>query len=220
MPYYPKSKYSKPKSAGQGEFVVKTTREDYKGSYVETFDKKYFGGSSPLGGVELEKVKAHQRGLDEGIPFMFGLLAGALGGFFKKKPTKSEKESGVAKRYFVQDKNNGKIAETDKATYLQTKKEVVNRNFAEVDWIIKGPAEDKMFGNYPFEGAESKNRNTIQALETTMPGISTFVTDYRYLVEEPVQQEQLAQPTSQTFAVTDSDIQLENSRKANFDYRK
>ena len=89
----------------------------------------------------------------------------------------------------------------------------------EVDWIIKGPAEDVMFGNYKYEGAESKNKKTIQALETTMPGISTFVTDYKYLVEDPIitQPQELA---SQTFTQQDIDTQLENDRKANFDLRK
>ena len=220
MPYYPKSKYSKPKAAGQEEFVVKKTQEYYKGSYVKTSDNKYYSGKSPLDTeVELEKVKDHQKGLDEGIAFLYGILAGSLGGFFAKKPTQSEKEKGVAKRYFVQDKNNNKIVETDKATYLQTQKEVVNRNFAEVDWIIKGPAEDMMFGKYPYEGAESKNKKAIQALESQMKGISTFITDYKYLVEDPIT---TATPevTSQTFIQPEGDTQLENSRKANFDLRK
>ena len=220
MPYYPKSKYTKAKSAGQGEFVVRETQEYYEGLYVETFNGKYFAGSSPLAtGIELEKVKDHQLLLDEGIPFGFGILANSLAGFFNKKPTNSEKQTGVAKRYFVQDLNDNKIVETDRATYAQTKLQVPNRNFAEVDWIIKGPAKDAMFGNYPFEGAESKNKKTIQALNKTMPGISTFVTDYKYLVQEPV----IVQPqdkTSQTFVEQDFNTQVENDRKANFDTRK
>ena len=220
MPYYPKSKYSKPKSAGQEEFVLKTTREYYKGYYVETFNKKYFAGTSPLSGIELEKVKEHQLGLDEGIPFAFGILASSLAGFFNKKPTNSEKQTGVAKRYFVQDLNDNKIVETDRTTYAQTKLQVPNRNFAEVDWIIKGPAKDAMFGNYPFEGAESKNKKTIQALNKIMPGISTFITDYAYLVEEPVVVVQQQEKTSQTFIQRDLDIQLDNDRKANFDTRE
>ena len=95
----------------------------------------------------------------------------------------------------------------------------MNNTFAEIDWIIKGPAEDTMFGKYPFEGAESRNRKAIQALEKTMPGISTFVTDYRYLVEEPV----VVQPqdmTSETFTELDISTQLENDRKANFDTKE
>lgn len=219
MSYYPKSKYSKPKSAGQDEFVVKNTGEYYKGTYVETFNRKYFAGSSPIGGVELEKVKAHQRGLDEGVVVAFGILAGTLGGFFKKKLTPSEKERGLAKRYFVQDSNTGKIVETDKVNYLQTKKQVVNRTFVEVDWIIKGPAEDQMFGKYPFEGAESRNKKTILALESQMKGISTFITDYKYLVEDPIKV-QKSTLTTETFTELDSNTQLENSRKANFDTRK
>jgi hypothetical protein len=222
MPYYPKSKYSKAKSAGPGEFVEKKTRKEYKGTFVKTFDEKYFAGSTPMSpGIELEKVKDHQRGLDEGLPFLFGILAGSLGGFFKKKPTKSEKENGVTKRYFVQDLNNNKIVETDKVTYNQTKLTVPNRKFAEVDWIIKGPSEDMMINGYPFEGSESKNKKTIQALEKSMLGISAFITDYKYLVEEPaVTQVQAQQALPQTLIVLDANTQLENSRKANFDLRK
>jgi hypothetical protein len=218
MPYLPENKYTKPKAAGANEFIIRGTSIFYKGLYVETYTKTYYAGKSPMETeVVLQKVSNHKNGHNEIYLAGIGLLGTAIAGFFKKTLTKSEKENGIAKRYFVQDKNDNKIAETDKATYNQTKLSVPNRNFAEVDWIIKGPAEDKMFGNYPFEGAESKNRKTIQALETTMPGISTFVTDYKYLVEEPAP---LAQPTSQTFNVTDADTQLENDRKANFDYRK
>lgn len=220
MQYYPKAKYSKPASAGPGEFVEKLTQKEYKGYFVKTYNKKYFAGKSPIEtGIELEKVKDHQLGLDEGIPTLVGILAGSLGGFFKKKPTNSEQQNGIAKRYFVQDLNNNKIVETDKVAFTQTKLNIPNRNFAQIDWIIKGPAEDKMFGNYPFEGAASKNKKTIQALEKTMPGISTFVTDYSYLVTEPaiVQPQQL---TTQTFVEQDPNAQLDESRKARFDSRE
>lgn len=219
MPYYPESKYSKPKSAGLGEFVDQKTQKEYRGFFVKTFDNKYFAGKSPMEtGIELQKVKHHQLGLDEGIPVLFGILAGSLGGFFKKKPTKSEKENGVAKRYFVQDMNNNKIVETDKVSYMQTKNNVPNRIFAEVDWIIKGPADDRIVNGYPFEGAESKNKKTILALENTMPGISTFITDYKHLVEEPVIA-QKQEPVTYTVTVEDQNTQLDQSRKARFDKR-
>jgi len=220
MPYYPKAKYSKPKSAQREEFIVKRTQEYYKGTYVKTSDNKYFSGKSPMDTEEeLQKVTSdvEEAGVDIGL--LFGILAGSLGGFFIKKLTQNEKQKGVAKRYFVQDKNNKKIVETDKATYLQTQKQVTNRSFAEADWIIKGPAEDMMFGNYPYEGAESKNKKTIQALEKTMPGISTFITDYKYLVEDPAAT-QKPQLTSETFIQPDPNIKLEDDRKANFDTRK
>jgi hypothetical protein len=220
MPYYPKSKYSKPKSAEREEFIVKKTQEYYKGTYVKTSDNKYFSGKSPMDTEEeLQKVTSDVEEAGVDVSLLYGILAGSLGGFFAKKLSKSEKEKGVAKRYFVQDLNNKKIVETDKATYLQTKKEVVNRNFAEVDWIIKGPAEDMMFGKYPYEGAESKNKKTIQALDSQMKGISTFITDYRYLVEDPATAQKPIL-TTQIFVEQDADTQLQNDRKANFDLRK
>ena len=219
MPYYPEAKYSKPKSAEREEFVVKKTQEYYKGLYVKTSDNKYFSGKSPMDTEEeLEKVTSDVEEAGVDVNFLYGILAGSVGGFFAKKLTQSEKEKGVGKRYFVQDFDNKKIVETDKATYLQTKKEVPNRNFAEVDWILKGPAEDGMFGKYPYEGAESKNKKTIQALESQMKGISTFITDYKYLVEDVVVNQQ-PQLTSETFTELDPNIQLENDRKANFDLR-
>lgn len=219
MPYYPEAKYSKPKSAGLDEFVEKISQKYYKGYYVKTFDNKYFAGKSPMDTeIELEKVKDAQLGLDEGIPALFGILAGSVGGFFKKKLTKSESQNGVAKRYFVQDANNNKIVETDKSSYMQTKSTIPNRKFAEVDWIVKGPADNIVVNGYPFEGAESKNRKAIAALENTIPGISTFITDYKFLVEEPPVPQQ--PPVHQTFIVTDANTQLENDRKANFDTRK
>jgi hypothetical protein len=218
--YLPQSKYKKAKTTNGSEFIIKGTSEYYTGMYFETYKNQFFAGVDPASnGAELQKVSNHGDTKDMLLAMGMGLLGTAVAGFFRKKPTQSEKDKGVAKRYFVQDRNDNKIAETDKATYLQIKKDVPNRNFAQVDWIIKGPAEDKMFGNYPFEGAESKNRKTIQALESQMKGISTFITDYKYLVEDPAAT-QKPTLTTQTFIEKNADTQLENDRKANFDLRK
>lgn len=219
--YIPKSKYRKAKSTDGTKFIEVVSRKRYKGFYIESSKGKFYGGKTPEeNGPELEKILK----INFAIPL--GLL-GLLAGFFKKKPTQSEIEKGVTKRNFIQDKNNNKILETDPDTYAQAKEALTNSTFAEIDWIIGGPAEDVVFGKYPYEGAESKNRKTIEALNITMPGISTFVTDYRYLVEDVTTttatiQDLAAQAVeaSQTFIVQDPDIQLENSRKANFDTRK
>ena len=212
--YIPKSKYKKPKSTSGGEFTELESKETYKGFYIETYKGNYYGGKTPEeNGPELVKEKK----LAGQIAMLVGLgalIPGLLAGFFLKKPTQSEKDKGVTKRNFIQDNNTNKILETDPDTYEQAKEALVNSTFAEVDWIIKGPAKDMMFGNYPYEGAESKNRKTIQALEKTMPGISTFITDYKYLVEEPVIPAPL---TSETFIQQDQETQLDNFRKANFD---
>ena len=227
--YIPKSKYKKPKSTSGGDFVELESKKPYKGFYIETYKGKYYAGKTPEeNGPELVKEKklAGQLAMLVGLGVM---IPGLLAGFFKKKPTQSEIEKGVTKRNFIQDKNNNKILETDPDTYAQAKETLTNSTFAEIDWVIGGPAEDVLFGKYPYEGAESKNKKTIEALNKTMPGISTFVTDYKYLVEDTttttatvqnlaVSQSALA--AEQTFVVQDPNIQLENFRKANFDTRK
>jgi hypothetical protein len=208
--YIPKGSYRKPKYTSGVDLIELESKEPYKGFYIQDYRGKYYAGKTPEeGGVELVKPPRILPGLPLG-------LLGLLAGFFKKKPTQSEKDKGVTKRNFIQDKNDNKIIETDPDTYEQAKKTLVNSNFAEIDWIIKGPADNRIINGYPYEGSESKNRKTIQALESQMKGISTFVTDYKYLVEEPVIPAPL---TSETVTEKDSVVQLENDRKANFDLK-
>ena len=214
--YVPESRYSETKNTPGGQFAVKDTGEDYKGSYIETFDGKFYSGTKPeQNGVELVELSPNY--LEDLMPAAI-VAAGLLAGFFIPKLKKGDKEKGKTKRYFVQDKRTNKIVETDLENY-QLAQTIPSKRFATADWIIKGPAENQIVNGYPFEGAGSKNKKTIQALETQMPGISTFVTDYSLLVEEPVDPKQ-NQLYSDTVRVEDPIIELENSRKANFDLRK
>lgn len=213
MPYYPETKYSKPKSARRGQFRIKGFDEIYTGLYVETFDKKYFTGTSPMDTqVELEKI-------ENTSTIAAAALTGAVNFVLGRVLTKSEKDKGSIKRYFIQAAQNNKIVETDRTNYLLEKKAPLSKRFAEIDWLIKGPSENKTIGQYKYEGAASKNKKTIQALEKQLPGISTFITDYSYLVQEPALAAQ-QELTSETLVEKDPIIELENSRKANFDTRK
>lgn len=218
--YIPKSKYTQPKYTPGGEFIVEATGKDYVGSYIETYGDRYYAGTSPQqGGEEIKKI-SKEGIVDKGLKATgFAALLALLKGFFKPKPSPTDKENGKLSRYFVQDINNSKIVETDKDTFLQAQTQIPNRRFAQTDWIIKGPAEDKIINGYPYEGAASKNKKAIAALESSMPGISTFITDYSLLVEEPISAT-ANQLSSTTVTVEDPDILLDNSRKANFDTRK
>lgn len=218
--YIPKSKYTEPKYTPGGEFIVEATGKDYVGKYIETYGDKYYAGTSPSqGGDEIKKIR--KEGIvNKGLKAAgFATLLSLLKGFFKPKVSLTDRENGKISRYFVQDKNNNKIVETDKDTFLQAQTQIPNSRFASTDWIIKGPAEDTLIKGYPYEGAASKNKKAILALEKDMPGISIFVTDYSLLVEEPVDPT-VNQLSSETVVEKDPLIELENSRKANFDTRK
>jgi len=214
--YMPEFNYKKPKSTSGGEFVIKKTGDEYKGQYIETAEKKYYSGAKPEdNGLELEKITPNY--LEDLMPLVPNIL-GLLKGFFKLNLKKGDKEKGKTKRYFIQLKTSQKITEVDKDTYIRVKA-LPGYNLTQTDWIIKGPAEDKNFNGYPFEGAASKNKKAINALEPQMPGISTFITDYSFLVEDPVTNQKPVL-SSTTEVEKDPLVDLENSRKANFDLRK
>jgi hypothetical protein len=214
--YVPKGKYKKAKHTSGGEFVTTLDKEPYKGYYIEIYGGQYRAGTTPEdNGAELTKLASSISTIKKILPVVASLAAG----FFGRKLTKRESDSGVVKRYFIQNRVNNKIQEVDEPTYNAAKKELPNRVFVQVDWNVKGPAEDKMFGQYKYEGTESKNKKAIQDLEKQIPGISTFITDYKYLVQEPVVVDKQAL-TTQSFTEADLTTQLDNSRKANFDTRK
>lgn len=215
--YQPKTRVTKPKSTKGGEYIEKVSGKDYKGPYIKAYKNKYYAGSNlDQNGVEL--IPAGTKGSKIITPAL-ALLFSSLQGFFNKKVSSADRERGVTKRYFMQTKKDNKIVELDKNNYQQAQLALPTQNFAEVDWLIKGPAEDKVFNGYPFEGAESKNKKAIQALEKQIPGISTFVKDYKFLVEDPISY-QKPQPETQVIVQKDLTTSIDNSRKANFDTRK
>ena len=215
--FIPEGSYKKAKFTLGFTFVNMETREKYKGFYIEDALGKYYSGKEvSKNSIRLEKVELK---VPSGLKA--GLKAAAIAmatGLAKKVVSKIERQNGKTKRYFVQDKSTNKISETDKDTFNQAKLDLPNQNFAEVDWILQGPAEDMMFGEYKFEGAASKNQKAIQAIESQITGISKFITDYAYLVEEPVEAQKLIL-TTQTFVQKDPDTELDGSRKARFDKR-
>lgn len=222
--YVPRSSVKKPKTTNGAEFVVLDTQQFYSGSYVETSQKQYFAGKTvDETGIELQKIKKGSelsKLTPGGILVGAGLLTMLLKSVFIKQPSSSDLHSGITPRFFVKDVNTGKINETDEQTANQVKAEIPNTIVRKVDWVIQGPAEDKMFGTYKYEGAATKNKRVIEDLEKEMPGISNFVTDYSFLVSNPVQEKAdkgTVYLTTEVFIEKDPQIELENSRKANFD---
>jgi len=216
--YLAEGSYKKAKYTGGFSFIEEVTKENYRGYYIEDNKGRYYSGKGPSkDNVRLIKVDAVNKSkLTTGLKSTLIALAAGLA---SKVISDIEKQNGKTKRYFIQDKTTGKISETDKSTFTQAKQEMSNQNFSEVDWIIAGPAEDLTYGTYLYEGASTKNEKAIKALESEMKGISTFITDYSYLVED-LALTQKANSITQTQTVTDADTVLDNSRKANFDTKQ
>ena len=220
--YLPESKYKKAKNTPGGEFIVKGTGEDYKGLYIETYKKQYFAGETPeQNGVELEKLERSSI-LDSQGSAIFGLglsLLALLQAAYKKQPSQDEINKGIAKRYFVQDNRDKKISETSQELFEEGKKDIPEFTYIEVPWNITNPADDLMINGAKFQGSESRNKETIKNLESQMPGISNYITDYRYLIPEEPLPPTAEQIQAQTQVVKDPNIVDVNFRKANFDQR-
>lgn len=216
--YLAEGSYKKAKYTLGFSFIEEETKENYRGYYIEDSKGRFYSGKGPnKDNVRLIKVDTVNKSkLTTGLKSTLIALAAGLA---SKLISDIEKQNGKTKRYFVQDKTTGKISETDKSTFNQAKLEMSNQNFSEVDWIIAGPAEDLTYGTYLYEGASTKNEKAIKALESEMKGISTFITDYSYLVED-LALTQKTNLTTQTQTVTDADTVLDNSRKANFDTKQ
>ena len=220
--YLPQSKYKKAKKATFGQFVVKATQESYEGYYIETYRKQYFAGQTPeQNGVELEKVEK-----TSGFPDLAGYvgkglsLLALLQSAFKKQLSQDEINKGIAKRYFVQDNRDKKISETSQELFEQGKESIPDFIYKEVPWNISNPADDIVINGAKFQGSESRNKETIQNLEKEMPGISKFVTDYRYLIPETPAPTPVEQSKVETQVIKDTNTGQQDFRKANFDLRK
>ena len=220
--YLPQSKYKKAKNTPGGEFTVKETGEDYKGLYIETYRKQYFAGSTPeQNGVELEKVEKSSGFPDANklLKSGFSLLT-VLQAAFKKQLSQDEVNKGIAKRYFVQDNRDKKISETSEELFEQGKEDLPDFIYIEVPWNITNPVDDIVINGAKFQGSESRNKETIKNLESQMPGISTYVTDYRYLIPEAPLPATAEQIQAQTQVIKDPNILNADFRKASFDLRK
>jgi hypothetical protein len=220
--YLPQAKYKKAKRTSGGEFRIKTTGEDYKGFYIETYRKQYFAGETPeQNGVELEKIERTESTPDLNKLLSTGIsLLALLQSAFKKQLSQDEVNKGIAKRYFVQDNRDKKISETSQELFEQGKKDIPDFIYKEVSWNISNPADDIVINGAKFQGSESRNKETIQNLEKEMPGISKFVTDYRYLIPETPVPTPVEQAKVQTQVIKDPYAGQQDFRKANFDLRK
>lgn len=164
----PKSKYSDPKHTPGKEFTL--NGQEYRGWYVETYQKRYYTG----------------RIITESSQEIYPIITQALNlDIFAEQeiiPSTGDRLKGTLLRYIIQKISNRKIIEVTKERYDLLKAKSGYRGNT-VEWIIKGPAKNKLYNSYPYYGAEHRNRETVKKLENTIPGITNFFKDYSEFVE-------------------------------------
>jgi len=165
----PRSKYSDPKHTPGKEFLL--SGKDYVGWYVVTYQDKYFTGKL-LDSSSKQLVPVQQ----QSPPRLDVFIAQPV------TPTEDDRIAGIWNRYFIQNRKTKAIIEVSKQRY-QAFDRKGNFSRAELKWKLKGPADNVNKGPYTYFGAEHINRVNTQALENTIPGISSFIKDYSEFVE-------------------------------------
>lgn len=170
--YLPKFKYKPPKFSPGVHFSLPNGKP-YVGWYFETYKQEFYSGKEP--GPDNKKLTPLQ------VPSHLEIPANIFTPTIIR-PTPADIQKGFFTRYFVQDRRNKKIVEVKKDKYDQYKTiDYLDR--LEIKWVTKKPAEDTLMFDYKVEGAATKNKQTIQDIESKFPGIKNLIKSYAEFVQ-------------------------------------
>jgi hypothetical protein len=151
--YYPKSQIKTNLYTNGGEYILSTTKEDYKGNYYTLSNGKKYTGNSPLYGVNIllsiptldilpskdffTKNLSYIETQDSisGGSYMLNPPIRFIPLFNLTLPTDQDKQNGQFTRYFCKKTNELKYLEIDKETYDQLK-----AKDSKIAWDLYEPA--------------------------------------------------------------------------------
>lgn len=165
--YLPESKYEV-KTAKVGEYTYKG--RPFYGRYIETYRGARYPGS------DIGQVKASDEQL---VPASteqqaLSVLSDVQLGGCKIVPTEEDYGKGSFTRYFQRNKVSGKVDEISKDLY-EDRQDLDYLTFATCSWALTGSVENHYVGQYYMRGAGSRNREQIEILEESMPGVGQFL---------------------------------------------
>jgi len=166
--YLPKNKFRIKSTFG--DEIESSNGVDYIGKYIELADGRIFEGDSlsNVKGRLSRKEKVNLKAIERPFNDYLG-------------PTVLDYKVGLFTRYFIRDNRDGKITEVG----LRQFKEKRRLNYVKsgkIEWIIQGPAENKLINDIPFIGAEERNKKTVLEFNKELRGIKSFIKNYKEFV--------------------------------------
>jgi hypothetical protein len=164
--YYPKSEILIVSRTKGTELYIKSTGKPYTGDYYLTNDNRYFSGKEfSINTQELipATIKKISQNKSKGYSFYYPTLS------------VMDYDRGFFTRYVIKRVNSGleTILEVDKTEYDRAKKDPLYSTAA-FSWKISGAMNtDKM----EIPGIVETNQKTLQGLEKTIPGITSYFTN-------------------------------------------
>jgi len=171
--WLPKIKIKTPDKDAIGN-VVDETGKQFLGSFFETYKGELFSGTKPTSDSQplesLDRLEA-EHGDDKTSIFKVEFVP----------PTEKQLANGTFKRYFLQDKRTKNIVEITKGKFDNLETNLYTQKVS-LDWTLTPPAKDVYFNGVRFDGAETKNRQTIQQASQTIEGLQDYIKDYAQFV--------------------------------------
>ena len=173
--WLPKIKIRKP-NKGEIADVVDAKGNEFLGEFFQTFKGEFFSGDKPTSNSQPLQAKDT---FESNSPYNNP-------NNFKPEftpPTGKELANGSFKRYFLRDKANKNIVEITKQRFQNFRPTLYSEVVA-IDWVLTPPAKDVFFNGVKFEGAETKNKRTIEEVSKTFEGLDQYIENYSQFVPE------------------------------------
>lgn len=191
--YLPKFKYKGNLTTPGREFVIKGTQTEYVGLYFKTYDEKYYTEPEPAPtSKELEKYVEHTRDFSPSDSYDFAPYLPVLEDYdliepddhvFRLKSTypirthypvvsESDYEKGFTYRYYVRNKNTGRIQEVSSDVFENMERATEkyyypNYLIVKIRWSLTNPI---------------KNRDEIVKTNRRFPGLTSYVKSFSQFI--------------------------------------
>lgn len=156
--------------------VVDETGRQFVGSFFETYKGELFSGTKPTS-------DSKQLQSSDTLESQFPTNQESIFKVEFVPPTDKQLADGTFKRYFLQDRRTKNIAEITKEKFDNLEPNLYTQKVS-LDWTLTPPAKDVYFNGVRFEGAETKNRQSVQQASQTVEGLQQYVKDYTQFVPE------------------------------------
>ena len=96
-------------------------------------------------------------------------------------PTLQDYSIGYINRFFCKKRNESSIVEVNKQQYEEWESEridIVLYDMIQIKWWLSGNIDNVINNNITTYGVRTKNKLIVEAAETTMPGIISYLNNY------------------------------------------
>lgn len=163
------TKYSAPRHTPGGELLL--NGKDYRGWFIVTHRDEYFTGK------EVTTASSKLTPINTEAPINAPIFIEQV-----VEPSTYDRSNGTWTRFFIQKNSNLRVIEVTQLRF-NSFKNVTGYKLGELKWKLKGPADNQSINGYTYFGATHINKINTEALNSNLPGITSYIKNYSEFVE-------------------------------------